>query len=123
MPRRIRSSREGAPESADSRTGAVRLVEAPTRAARTPAWPKRRGRAAVTAPDGDGPQRACAYCGEAHRYRWTIPGGTPPEVVDLAVATGTLPYRLVRHPRTGEPARDAHGALVFIPVPDPNTSW
>ena len=49
--------------------------------------------------------------------------GTPPEVVHLAVATGTRPYRLVRHPRTGVPARDAHRALVLIPVPDPNTSF
>ena len=123
MPRRILSSREGAPESADSPTGEVRLVDAPMRAAQTSQGLKRRGRAPVAAPDGDGSQRACAYCGEAHRYRWTIPGGTPPEVVHLAVATGTRPYRLVRHPRTGVPARDAHGALVFIPVPDPNTSW
>ena len=108
MPRRIRSSR------------AVLLVDAPTRA---PGWAKRRGRGRLTVSEGDRPQRACAYCGEAHRFRWTIPGGTPPEVVELDVATGTLSYRLVRHPRTGVPARDAHGALVFIPVPDGNTSW
>jgi hypothetical protein len=69
------------------------------------------------------PQPARAYCGEAHRHRWTVPGGLLPEVVELPVPAGTRRYRLVRHPRTGLPARDAHGALVFIPVRDPDTTW
>jgi hypothetical protein len=68
-------------------------------------------------------QRARAYCGDAHRHGWTVPDGVPPEVVELPVPAGTQRYRLVRHPRTGRPARDAHGALVFIPVRDPDTTW
>jgi hypothetical protein len=68
-------------------------------------------------------QRARAYCGEAHQHGWTVPDGPPPEVVELAVPTGTRCYRLVRDPRTGSPARDAHGALVFVPVRAPDTTW
>jgi hypothetical protein len=68
-------------------------------------------------------QRACAYCGEAHQRRWRVADGPLPEIVELPVGTGTRPYRLVRHPRTGVPARDAQGALVFIPVRESDLSW
>jgi hypothetical protein len=50
-------------------------------------------------------------------------GDQPPEVVDLPVPEGVLRYRLVRHPRTGRPARDVEGALVFIPVRGSGTTW
>jgi hypothetical protein len=69
------------------------------------------------------PQRARAYCGEAHRHGWTVFGDRPPEVVDLPVPEGTQRYRLVRHPRTGRPARDVQGALIFIPLRGSGTTW
>ena len=69
------------------------------------------------------PQRARAYCGPAHRHGWTVFGDQPPEVVDLPVPEGIQRYRLVRHPRTGRPARDVEGALVFIPVRASGTTW
>jgi hypothetical protein len=41
--------------------------------------------------------------------------GSPAEVVELAVPIGTRSYRFVRHPRTGAPTHDTHGALVSSP--------
>jgi hypothetical protein len=61
------------------------------------------------------PQRARAYCGAAHHVAWTLTPGDVPEHVDIPVGDRTEPYRLVRDPLTGEPARDLRGALVFVP--------
>jgi hypothetical protein len=62
------------------------------------------------------PQRARAYCGAAHRVAWTLTPGGVPEHVDIPIGNRTEPYRLVRDPLTGEPARDLRGALVFVPA-------
>jgi hypothetical protein len=67
-------------------------------------------------PDGAPPQRARAYCGDAHHQECIVSGDAPPQYLDLPVPTGTRRYRLVRHPRTGVPARDPGGALIFVPA-------
>jgi hypothetical protein len=72
-------------------------------------------RLAAAAPDVV-PQSARAYCGAAHHVAWTLAEGEVPEHVDLPVGDRTEPYRLVRDPLTGEPARDLRGALVFVPA-------
>lgn len=71
--------------------------------------------AAAAAPES-APQEARAYCGAAHHVAWTLTPGAVPEHVDIPVGDHTEPYRLVRDPLTGEPARDLRGALVFVPI-------
>jgi hypothetical protein len=78
-------------------------------------WASASLRLAAGAPE-DGPQRARAYCGAAHHVVWTLTPGELPEQVDVPVGDRTEPYRLVRDPLTGEPARDLRGALVFVPA-------
>lgn len=64
--------------------------------------------------------QARAYCGPAHHRCWTLPPSTdPPALVDLPVPDGSVRYRLVRHPRSGRPARDHCGNFLYVPVPDP----
>lgn len=64
------------------------------------------------------PLRARAYCGAAHHQAWSLMDGNPPGLVELPVAAGVERYRLVRHPRTGRPARDHHGNVVYVPAPE-----
>ena len=78
-------------------------------------WASASLRMAAAAPE-PAPQRARAYCGAAHHVAWTLTPGDVPEHVDIPVGAGTEPYRLVRDPLTGEPARDLRGALVFVPA-------
>jgi hypothetical protein len=59
---------------------------------------------------------ARAYGGDAHHVECAVPAEPPPQYLDLPVGRGTRRYRLVRHPRTGRPARDPSGALVFVPA-------
>jgi hypothetical protein len=68
--------------------------------------------------EGDRPPlRGRAYCGEAHHREWVIGDVRPPDRVELHVGSTVWPYRLVRCPRTGRPAHDHRGALVFVPAP------
>jgi hypothetical protein len=67
-------------------------------------------------PESSSPQRARAYCGEAHHHECIVSGEHPPQYLDLPVGTGFRRYRLVRDPVTGQPARDPGGALVFVPA-------
>ena len=66
--------------------------------------------------DSAPPQRARAYCGEAHHRECIVSGEHPPQYLDLPVRTGLRRYWLVRDPVTGQPARDPAGALVFVPA-------
>ena len=65
---------------------------------------------------GGRPQRARAYCGEAHQAEWRLPGWPPAELVELPTGAAPLRYRLVRDPVTGVPAHDRRGALVYVPA-------
>lgn len=58
---------------------------------------------------------ARAYCGAAHRYTWVITAGEPvPEEVGFSDGVRTHHYRLVHAPRTGLPARDHLGHLLYV---------
>lgn len=57
-----------------------------------------------------------AYCGPAHGAQWPVTDGRPPAWVELPCGTSSALYRLVRHPRTGRPARDILGNLLYVPM-------
>lgn len=60
---------------------------------------------------------AAAYCGTAHGAEWTVDGSLPPpDKVELWISDSPVWYRLARHPRTGRPARDWHGRLLYVPA-------
>ena len=61
---------------------------------------------------------ARAYCGAAHGAQWTVDPVEPPPWVELPTGSSSSLYRLVRHPRTGRPARDYLGDLLYVPVVD-----
>ena len=60
---------------------------------------------------------AAAYCGTAHGAEWTVDGSLPPpDKVELWISDSPVWYRLARHPRTGRPAKDWHGRLLYVPA-------
>jgi hypothetical protein len=59
---------------------------------------------------------ARAYCGPAHGQQWPIGREGPPARVELPGGSSMCPYRLVRHPRTGRPARDHRGNYLYVPI-------
>ena len=59
---------------------------------------------------------ARAYCGPAHGQQWPIGPEGPPAWVELPGGSSSCPYRLVRHPRTGRPARDHRGNYLYVPI-------
>lgn len=61
---------------------------------------------------------ARAYCGPAHGQQWTVDPGLPPARVELPVGASSCHYRLVRQRRSGRPARDELGNLLYVPMTD-----
>ena len=61
--------------------------------------------------------QARAYCGPLHGMSWPLADAEPPERVDLGGSDSVHPYHLVRHPRTGRPARDHRGQYAYVPAP------
>ena len=59
---------------------------------------------------------ARAYCGPAHGQEWPIGPEGPPAWVELPCGRSSCVYRLVRHPRTGRPARDHRGNYLYVPI-------
>ena len=59
---------------------------------------------------------SAAYCGEAHGARWCSDTVPPADIVELAVRGESAAYRLVRHPRNGQPAVDRHNRFLYVPV-------
>jgi hypothetical protein len=59
---------------------------------------------------------SAAYCGEAHGARWCSGTVPPADIVELAVRGKSAAYRLVRHPRNGQPAVDRHNRFLYVPV-------
>ena len=59
-----------------------------------------------------------AYCGPAHGQHWSVDPVEPPPWVELPTGSTSSLYRLVRHPRTGRPARDYLGNLLYVPLAD-----
>lgn len=57
-----------------------------------------------------------AYCGPAHGQQWSVIGREPPAWVELPCGASSALYRLVRQPRTGRPARDELGNLLYVPM-------
>jgi len=61
---------------------------------------------------------ARAYGGSAHRLCWfVLAEQDAPSEIDLGLDGQAELYRLVHHPRTGRPARDHLGNLVYMPLP------
>ena len=61
---------------------------------------------------------ARAYGGPAHGQEWTVDPVEPPPWVELHTGFSSSLYRLARHPRTGRPARDYLGNLLYVPITD-----
>ena len=59
---------------------------------------------------------ARAYCGPAHGQQWPVGQEGPPAWVELPGGSSPCLYRLVRHPRTGRPARDHRGNYLYVPI-------
>ena len=61
---------------------------------------------------------ARAYGGPAHGQEWTVDPIEPPPWVELRTGFSSSLYRLARHPRTGRPAHDYLGNLLYVPLTD-----
>jgi hypothetical protein len=72
----------------------------------------RGGAVASTTPGID----SAAYCGEAHGVSWCSDAVPPADIVELAVRGESAVYRLVRHPRNGQPAVDRHNRFLYVPA-------
>jgi hypothetical protein len=59
---------------------------------------------------------SAAYCGEAHGAKWCSDAVPPADIVELAVGGESAVYRLVRHPRNGQPAVDRHNRFLYVPA-------
>ncbi|RBY95401.1 hypothetical protein DQ237_15210 [Blastococcus sp. TF02-8] len=67
-------------------------------------------------PEAHADVEARAYCGPAHGQRWTVDASEPPAWVELPVSESSCLYRLVRQRRTGRPARDDLGNVLYVPM-------
>lgn len=61
--------------------------------------------------------RGRAYCGPSHGHSWVLHAAAPPpRTVELGAGSHRVTYRLVRHPRTRQPALDHWGSYLYMPL-------